>query len=153
MKHLEPYLEQLKKAGYKLTHQRLVILDYLLKSRDHPSADMIYEDLRRHYPTISLATVYNTLEVFSRIGLVVDVGAPGERRRFDGITSPHSHHFCQQCGRIEDAEFSGQDPAASPAAAPLPLHATRCRLDYFGLCAQCRAASAASTLTQTSHQS
>ncbi|MDH7480054.1 MAG: Fur family transcriptional regulator, partial [Syntrophomonadaceae bacterium] len=109
MKYLEPYIEQLKQAGYKVTHQRLVILDYLLHSKDHPSAEAIYADLRQRYPTISLATVYNTLEMLAKVGLVIDLGAPGERRRFDGNMTDHSHYFCTSCGRVTDLHIPGAE--------------------------------------------
>lgn len=138
MKYLEPYIEQLKQAGYKVTHQRLVILDYLLHSREHPSAEMIYADLRQRYPTISLATVYNTLEMLSKVGLVVDLGAPGERRRFDGIVSEHSHYFCTECGKVKDLNIPGADRALNKLVQETNLPVTRYRIDFFGLCEDCQ---------------
>ena len=83
MKHLEPYISRLKSHGYKVTHQRLVVLDYLQRSREHPSAEVIYSDLKERYPTISLATIYNTLEMLTKVGLVLDLGA---RKNAAGLT-------------------------------------------------------------------
>lgn len=140
MKYLETYIEQLKQAGYKVTHQRLVILDYLLHSKEHPSAEMIYADLRQRYPTISLATVYNTLEMLAKVGLVVDLGAPGERRRFDGNVTEHSHYFCTNCGKVKDLNLSGAERAMSKLVQEINLPVTRYRLDFFGLCENCQPA-------------
>lgn len=141
MKYLEPYIEQLKQAGYKVTHQRLVILDYLLHSKEHPSAEVIYADLRQRYPTISLATVYNTLEMLAKVGLVIDLGAPGERRRFDGNVADHSHYFCTNCGRVIDLHLPGAERTINKLTQELNLPITRHRLDFFGLCENCRTAS------------
>ena len=145
MKYLEPYIEQLKQAGYKVTHQRLVILDYLLHSKDHPSAEAIYADLRQRYPTISLATVYNTLEMLAKVGLVIDLGAPGERRRFDGNMTDHSHYFCTSCGRVTDLHIPGAERTINKLTQELNLPITRYRLDFFGLCENCQTANGKAT--------
>lgn len=137
MKYLEPYIEQLKQAGYKVTHQRLVILDYLLHSKEHPSAETIYAELRQRYPTISLATIYNTLEMLSKVGLVVDLGAPDERRRFDSNREGHSHFFCRTCGKIIDLNFTGGEQIIEKATQHLPFKIERCRIDFFGECEDC----------------
>ena len=137
MKHLEPYINRLKNFGYKVTHQRLVVLDYLQHSKEHPSAETIYNDLKERYPTISLATIYNTLEMLTRVGLVLDLGAPEERRRFDGNTSDHSHFFCTNCGKIEDIVVPGVEKVMHKVKQDTSRHIDRCRLDFFGRCAVC----------------
>jgi len=138
MKHLEPYISRLKSHGYKVTHQRLVVLDYLQRSREHPSAEIIYNDLKERYPTISLATIYNTLEMLTKVGLVLDLGAPEERRRFDGIPTEHSHFFCTNCGMIEDLIVSGVDRLMEKVKQDGSRHVERFRLDFFGLCSKCQ---------------
>lgn len=139
MRHLADQIEVMKNKGFKVTHQRLVVLDYLQHSKKHPSAEMIYNDLKEKYPTMSLATIYNTLEMLMKINLVVDIGAPEERRRFDGILVEHSHFFCTKCGKIEDLTVPGIEQLFEKAKASHPGTINHCRLDFFGFCEECRA--------------
>ncbi|NPV26105.1 MAG: transcriptional repressor [Firmicutes bacterium] len=138
MKHLADHITRFKKSGYKVTHQRLVILDYLLNSKEHPSAEKIYADLREKFPTISLATIYNTLEMLLELDLAIDVGALAERRRFDGNVSEHSHFFCQGCGKIEDLEIYPLKELKNTLLQERNLRIVRHRLDFFGWCPDCQ---------------
>jgi len=138
MKHLESYINRLKSHGYKVTHQRLVVLDYLLNSLGHPSAEIIYNDLKEKYPTISLATIYNTLEMLTKVGLVLDLGAPEERRRFDGCLKEHCHFFCSNCGKIEDIEVPELPEVLARIRQTKYKHVDRYRLDFFGVCDECK---------------
>lgn len=138
MKHLEPYINRLKNSGYKVTHQRLVVLDYLQRSLEHPSAETIYNDLKESYPTISLATIYNTLEMLTKVGLALELGAPEERKRFDGNLSNHSHFFCTNCGKIEDINVKEIENLVETVKERDNRYIERCRIDFFGVCDECK---------------
>lgn len=94
----------LTERGYRVTSQRLGIYEYLLSCKSHPTADQIYKAVRRRFPMISLATVYRTLELLSRLGLVTQLGLAGQRSRYDGNPKVHVNLLCKRCQRIEDLE-------------------------------------------------
>ena len=102
---LDVLVESLRTAGYRMTSQRRAILETLVYSESHPSAEDIYQDVLRAHPEMSRATVYKTLEVLRRIGQVLELesreGGPGNR--YDGF-KPHAHpHLvCTECGTIID---------------------------------------------------
>ncbi len=99
-------MEKLKNAlidrGIKPTYQRIKILEYLKKNKNHPTVDMIYAALYKKVPTLSRTTVYNTLDVFNKNGLVHVLTITGSELRYDICTEPHHHFLCKECGRIID---------------------------------------------------
>jgi len=113
----ESRLEHLKavarKAGLKLTHQRLEIFRELASTGEHPDADAIYRAVRPRMPTVSLDTVYRTLWMLHDLGLVTTLGPQRDRVRFDANLEQHHHFVCVRCGLVRDFE--------SEALARLPL--------------------------------
>lgn len=99
---METILQQLREQGFKLTPQRIAIVDYLMKKHDHPTAEEIYEDIRKKYPTMSIATVYNTLEMLRDIGRVVELNIKRGKACYDFVTAPHHHLYCHHCQKIYD---------------------------------------------------
>lgn len=95
----------LRKKGIKPTYQRLKILDYLSKNlRNHPTVEMIYGELAKEIPTISMTTVYNNLSTFIEKGLVCGVTITGTEIRYDINTESHHHFLCKICGDIIDVD-------------------------------------------------
>ena len=95
----------LKEKGIKPTYQRLKILEYMSKNMNiHPTVEMIYEKLIDDIPTLSLTTVYNTLNTLLEKGLVYGVTITGTETRYDFNTSPHHHFLCRKCGQIIDID-------------------------------------------------
>ena len=90
------------KLGLKLTMQRYAILDYLLNTKSHPSAEMIYNELKNRYPTITLSTVYNTLEIFEKKGIIKRVPTFTGTARYDADISPHLHLIVSDKSEILD---------------------------------------------------
>jgi Fur family peroxide stress response transcriptional regulator len=88
----------------KLTPQRLAIIDYLEGNKSHPSAEDIYRAVAKRFPTMSLATVYNTLFVLERRGQLLRLTIDPGKARFDPNTSPHHHPICTHCKMIEDVD-------------------------------------------------
>src|SRR5574341_1100594 len=89
-------------ARFKRTPQRLAILDYLEGNTSHPSAEDIYRSVSKTYRSMSLATVYNTLNMFTRAGTLRELTIDPERKRYDPDTSSHHHLLCVLCGKIVD---------------------------------------------------
>ncbi len=86
----------------RITNQREIILEELRRLRTHPTADELYEVVKRRLPRISIATVYRNLERMSEAGIIHKLENGGRQKRFDGDNRPHSHVFCIRCGRISD---------------------------------------------------
>jgi Fur family peroxide stress response transcriptional regulator len=153
-------LAALKRGGLKMTPQRLAIVRELADDESHPTAQELYERLRASMPTMSFATVYNTLGALSSQGAAVARTLSAGATRFDPKVEPHHHAVCDQCGRVLDvfphagaASTGGENLAAvSPpsrgdggAVATMKtgvphgfvVHAVE--QIYRGVCASCRA--------------
>ncbi len=103
-------LSELKKARLKLTPQRLAIVRELADDCTHPTAQELFDRLQPAFPTMSFATVYNTLDALANLGLVGSLRL-GTAVRFDPNTTPHHHAVCDGCGAVVDL------PAGPPSAA------------------------------------
>ena len=101
-KRLEKFKSVAKKAGIKLTHQRLEIFREIAASVDHPSAEAILKAVLPRMPTVSLDTVYRTLWLLADLGLVTTLGPRRGGVRFDANIERHHHYVCVQCGMIRD---------------------------------------------------
>lgn len=123
----------------RTTRQRTVILEELRTSRTHPTADELYERVRRRLPRISLGTVYRTLEALARAGTVRVLGGPGGQRRFDAAAGDHGHIRCARCGRVDDLDGPcGGGAEGDDAASRLGYVVVERRVDLVGICPACR---------------
>lgn len=95
----------LKEKGLKSTPQRAVILTYLEKTYAHPTAETIFNDIKKEYPSISLNTVYRTLELFEKKQIIFAIIDTNGVRRYDAHTKPHIHLVCTVCGKITDIDY------------------------------------------------
>ena len=84
------------------SHQRDMIYNYLLSTKEHPSAEMIYEDLKKIEPTLSLGTVYRNLKLLEDLGSVRRVTTLNNVERYDAFTEDHMHFVCDSCGSVLD---------------------------------------------------
>ncbi|RLA77667.1 MAG: transcriptional repressor [Deltaproteobacteria bacterium] len=110
VEELRERMALLKERGVPWTIQRYAVLEYLYEHRTHPTAEEIYQGLRERLPAISRATVYNTLELFKRHGLVKEIMVEKERARYDYRVDEHMHFLCRRCGRIYDLEVPPSCP-------------------------------------------
>lgn len=94
--------EMLRSNGFKVTPQRLAVYEVLSNTKEHPNAEMIFSSLQATYPTMSLATVYKTIDILNEIGLVQILNAGEDSFRYDADTSEHAHVRCVDCGKVED---------------------------------------------------
>jgi Fur family peroxide stress response transcriptional regulator len=129
--------EALRGVGLPLTLQRRLIFEAVRDRTDHPSADSIFEEVRRRAPGISRTTVYRTLDLFVRLGLIAraqhhDVGV-----RFDPRTDRHHHLVCVGCRKIVDFEDPGLNRIPLPASGH-GFEIADYSVYFRGLCPDCR---------------
>jgi Fe2+ or Zn2+ uptake regulation protein len=124
---------------YRMTHQREVILEEIRKVNTHPTADEVYEMVRKRLPRISLGTVYRNLEILSTCGLIQKVGPLSSQMRFDGNTEIHYHIRCSSCGRVEDAPMECMDDLENAVRSLSDYHIIGHKLEFVGICPECRA--------------
>jgi Fe2+ or Zn2+ uptake regulation protein len=91
--------------GIRPSVQRLAIMRYLRSNKTHPTADEIFDALRKQIPTLSKTTVYNTLKLFVDHGAAIYIGIDEKNARFDGYVEPHAHFRCKTCGKIIDLDI------------------------------------------------
>ena len=130
-------VEGLRRKGYKATPQRIAICRFVLRSRDHPTAQEIYREVRHAYPTVSLATVYKTLDVLSELRLVQELRFEHGKTKFDSYVEPHVNLVCRRCGNVSDLEHRLAREMVARVAATARFTPTDQRLDVYGLCQRC----------------
>ena len=122
----------------RMTSQREIILKELQDSRQHLTADELYERVKKFMPRISLATVYRNLETLSEAGIIGKLEISGRQKRFDSDVHPHDHIYCLQCHRVDNIDFDRDlvDPRA--VASDKGYRITGYRVEFKGICASCR---------------
>lgn len=101
----EKYVKVLKENSIKITPQRLEILRYLDENRTHPTADQIYTRLKEKNPSLSKTTVYNSLEILRKHGIIQSLTISGSESRYDFKNIMHHHFLCKKCGNIIDVDI------------------------------------------------
>jgi Fur family peroxide stress response transcriptional regulator len=97
-------ITKLREKGFKVTPQRLAICEFVLSTKEHPTVDQVYRMVKKKHPTISLATVYQTLHLLTEIGMLQELGFGSGIARYDPNYSPHINIVCRNCGKVEDYE-------------------------------------------------
>ena len=122
----------------KVTPQRIAIFDVLAKTKEHPSAEMIYKQLYNDYPTMSLATVYKSLDIFKKSGLVQELNVGEYSFRYDAITESHPHIICTECHRVEDLNDNIFTDLISKISQHTRYDVSKQQLYFYGICPQCK---------------
>jgi len=135
--HLKEALETLKDTGVRITPQRHAILEYLINSMSHPTADEIYKSLEGKFPNMSVATVYNNLRVFREVGLVKELTYGDASARFDFVTTDHYHIICEECGKIVDFYYPGLNEVEQLASHVTGFKVGHHRMEIYGVCPEC----------------
>ena len=135
----EHMLRKLEEQGFRITPQRIAVLKILAASEDHPSVEMIYEKVRREFPTTSLATIYKTVTLLRELNEVLELGFPEGSNRYDGNKPyPHPHVICTKCRRIIDPDLESLEGVTRELVSETGFKITSHRLDFFGLCPDCQ---------------
>lgn len=127
-------------AALKYSRQREAIKNYLISTRVHPTADMVYSKIREEYPNISLGTVYRNLSLLVEIGEAVKVPSFDGCDHFDGDTSMHYHFICTGCGSITDLDkdmVGNLDEINKRANRNFDGNIEGSSIHFFGKCSDC----------------
>ena len=128
--------QYLKAKGIRPSAQRIAIIGYLMEHPVHPTAENIYDALMPDMPSLSLTTVYNTLNCLVSSGIGVErLNSDPRNARFDFVDTPHAHMYCRCCGAVMDlpldaVTFAGMSPDGD-------FHVEQIELCYRGLCSKC----------------
>lgn len=127
-----------EKKRFRMTQQRKIILEELKNLHSHPTADEVYDAVRKRMPRISLGTVYRNLEILSQWGLAQKLDVAGTRRRFDGSMEEHYHVRCVGCGEVEDVPVEPLRDLEASVRSNTDFEIIGHRLNFLGRCPMCR---------------
>lgn len=136
---LEELIEKLKEENYRITPQRHAILKILAVSDGHPSAEHVYDQIKKEFPTTSLATVYKTIATLKEMNEVLELGFASDSNRYDGNKPfPHTHLVCVKCRDIIDPEVEGLEILPRQIAQRAGFQLVGHRFDIYGVCPRCQ---------------
>jgi len=135
---LEQIRKQFRQRGLKFTSQRYAIYRALAGSKEHPSVEDLYSTVKRSYPTLSMNTVYNTLETLKGIGIASEISLWHDKARFDANQASHHHLVCLGCKKIEDLYDDTLDDLALSPKAKHRYRIVGQRVEFHGYCGDCK---------------
>jgi Fur family peroxide stress response transcriptional regulator len=121
----------------KHSKQRDMILAFLMSRKDHPTADVVYMNVRKEYPNISLGTVYRNLTLLADTGEIKRLRVGDGIDHFDADTSPHYHFVCTECGRVIDLQMDNIDTIQEIAGAGFDGKIAGHVTYFYGTCGTC----------------
>jgi Fur family ferric uptake transcriptional regulator len=120
-----------------ITKQRKIILAELQQLTSHPTADELFQIVRKKLPNISLGTVYRNLNQLVQDGVIIEIGRAGYKKRFDADTAKHYHFMCQQCGKVYDIHPVADD--VRQIINDIEEHDVYdYDLEFYGVCKNCK---------------
>ena len=122
----------------KYSRQRECIKNFLMTRKDHPTADVVYANVRKEYPNISLGTVYRNLALLSKRGEIMKISTGNGTDRFDGNPLPHYHFICKNCGSVMDLEMESIDQINKIANANFGGVVEGHIAYFYGICEDCK---------------
>lgn len=122
----------------RLTTQRQIILEELSKVKTHPTANDVYDMVRKRLPRIGLGTVYRNLELMAENGMILKIEVGGTQKRFDATIVPHYHIRCADCGRVDDLDVPVLHELGEAAAKASEYCILGHHVEFSGLCPDCR---------------
>ena len=128
-------MEQL--PNMRLTTQRQIILEELGKVTSHPTANEVYDMVRKRLPRIGLGTVYRNLELMAESGIILKLEVGGTQKRFDATVESHYHIRCSSCGKVDDIEIPVQDQINAMAAEATDYEILGHHIEFSGVCKDC----------------
>jgi Fur family peroxide stress response transcriptional regulator len=138
---LEDFRRRCKAQGLAFTFQRQVIYEAVVDSREHPTPELIYEQVRQRIPSISLGTIYKNVKTFLDSGVLREVTLHHGSLRLESNMTPHHHLVCSLCKAIFDIEESAVEPVQLPTSElPEGFSIKQCRVEFVGECKSCQTA-------------
>ncbi|MBK7319146.1 Fur family transcriptional regulator [Candidatus Villigracilis affinis] len=135
----EQLIAKLKERQYRITPQRVELIRLIAASEGHPSASQLYNQIKVQFPTMSLATVYKTLDLLKEVGEVLEIGLRDDSHYDGNKPYPHPHLICMKCQKIMDGEL---DAAVGKIVQEVEnnfgFRVVKHQLDFYGLCPDCQ---------------
>ena len=135
---LDRFIQHCREFGLKITPQRCAVYKEIVRTKSHPTADEMFQIVKKEYPNISYDTVNRTLLTFAEVGLVDVVPTKGGPRRFDPDMDNHHHFHCIRCGKIVDFLSEEFDNLGIPGPIQDEFTVFTKRVVMNGLCSKCR---------------
>lgn len=126
------------RKSFRTTRQRQAVLEELRMVKTHPTANEVYQMVRKRLPNISLGTVYRNLEILSEKGIIQKLELARTRRRYDGMNEVHYHARCVSCGRVDDVPLNPMQMIDESVTRLTDYEIFSHRLEFIGLCPDCR---------------
>jgi Fur family transcriptional regulator, peroxide stress response regulator len=133
---LESAIHAFRDAHIRMTPQRLLVIEALVGNHTHPTVEQLYDRVCTNCPTVALATVYQTVALLARHGLILELHSGPEGLRCDPDTSPHAHAYCEQCGQVFDIPLT--EPVTLSKVDLQGFHAKQTELSFYGRCPDCQ---------------
>lgn len=133
---LQDYIDAFKANSIKITPQRLAIFQVLEGNTSHPSAEDIYKEVIKANPTISFATVYNTLDKLYELNFLLKLNIEDDKKHYDPNTNQHHHFLCRKCKKIIDI-FDNYD--IKPTGKIIEeSKIDSYQINFYGICSECK---------------
>ena len=124
-------------ATVKRSRQRDAIRSFLMSRKDHPTAEVVYDNVSKEFPNISLGTVYRNLAQLAENGDILKISTSANKEHFDGFVHRHFHFVCNKCDKIYDIDLDGMDEIKNQAAEKLNADIEDYSLIFYGICENC----------------
>lgn len=134
---MDVLIKKLKSNSCKITPQRMAVYEVIKKNMDHPNAEAVFKKLSSTYPTMSLATVYKSLDLFTKLGLVQVINIGEHSFRYDGKTEEHQHVICTHCSKIEDIRSNIFEDLDNKVQNISNYKIRKKQLCFYGICSEC----------------
>ena len=122
----------------KYSHQRETIIKFLESTKEHPTADEVYQNIREVIPNISLGTVYRNLNQLAASGQILRLTCDGKTDHFDACTDPHYHFICKCCGGVKDLPLEPMTDILDKARACTSFQIDEATILFSGTCDNCQ---------------
>ncbi len=138
MKRSQVIIQKLRDNGHKITPQRLAIAKVLAKSKGHPSVENIHHQLKKDFPTMSLATIYKNILLINSLGEVLELGFPdGQTDMMEKSLIPIDTSSVSSAKEFVDLDLDSLDAMQKEVALETNFEILNRRLDFFGICSNC----------------
>ena len=135
----EQLIVKLRESEYRLTPQRMELIRLIAASEGHPSASRLYEQIKIQFPTMSLATVYKTLDMLKALGEVLEIGLRDDSHYDGSKPYPHPHLICTECQKIMDGELdTAVNNIVQEVEKNFGFQIVKHQLDFYGICPDCQ---------------
>jgi Fur family peroxide stress response transcriptional regulator len=137
----EQLLASLRQSHYRMTPQRMALVRLIASSEGHPSAAQLYARIKRQFPTMSMATVYKTLDLLKEWGQVLEIDLRDDSHYDGNRPQPHPHLICIKCNKIVDGEADFDPSVIRKLEWASGYKILRSQVSFYGLCPDCNQSS------------